>query len=240
MQRQCMPRFFAMTDVEKITPLHPEYTGQVQAYFHRLFPWRKWQIVPDSKDNPLPVDVEVLYPTAEEPFYLLHTMGMSAVPMHCPAGTLPQGKDMYSELSLILPANWPFRPHQPISLADPAGWPLWLLMELGRFPHMHHLWMAYGFVLANTEQHTPFSSKAPFSGVTIVQFEGELGEMPMQDGQKVDLLMPVLLYTEELALCDSIGVDAVVEKIIEETDGSFALDVRRQNTASRNYTEKIL
>ncbi len=240
MQRQRMPRFFAMTDVEKITPLHQEYKEQVQAYFHRLFPWRQWQIVPDSKDNPLAVDVEVLYPTAEEPFYLLHTMGMSAVPMHCPVGAVPQGKDMYSELSLILPADWPFRPHQPISLADPASWPLWLLMELGRFPHMHHLWMAYGFVLANTEQHTPFSSQAPFSGVTIVQFEGELGEIPMQDGQNVDLLMPLLLYTEEMALCDSIGVDAVVEKIVEETDGSFALDVRRQNIANRDYQENIL
>ena len=105
---------------------------------------------------------------------------------------------------------------------------------------MHHLWMAYGFVLANTEQHTPFSSQAPFSGVTIVQFEGELGEIPMQDGQNVDLLMPLLLYTEEMALCDIIGVDAVVENIVEETDGSFALDVRRQNIASRDYQENIL
>lgn len=232
MQRQCMPRFFAMTDVEKITPLHQEYKKQVQAYFHRLFPQREWQIVSDCNKTPLAIDVEVLYPTVEEPFYVLHTMGMSTAPLHCPTGLLPQDKEMYTELSLILPADWPFHPKQSISLSDPAGWPVWLLMELGRFPHVHHTWMAYGFLLANTEQQEPFSSQASFAGVTIVQFDGELGEIPMQDGQKADLLMPLVLYKEEMDLCDIIGVDAVVEKILEETGGSFALDGERKNVAS--------
>lgn len=62
----------------------------------------------------------------------------------------------------------------------------------------------------------------------------------MQDGQKIELLMPMVLYKEEMALCDAIGVDAVIEKILEETDGSFALDVERKNVASRTYQKTIL
>ena len=54
----------------------------------------------------------------------------------------------------------------------------------------------------------------------------------MQDGQKADLLMPLVLYKEEMDLCDTIGVDAVIEKILEETGGSFALDGERKNVAS--------
>lgn len=240
MQEQAMLRFFSMTDVEPIRPFHPEHARQVQAYFHGLFPRRKWQTVSDCKDNPLAIDVEVLYPTVEEPFYLLHTLGMSAAPMHCPVNQWPRDRDRYSELCMMLPADWPFRPNRPISLSDSAGWPLWLLMELGRVPHMHQICMTHGFVLANTESHAPFSSQAPFSGVAMVQFEGELGEIPLQDGRRIELLMPLLLYTEEMALCDTIGVDAVAEEIVEENGGSFALDIHRQNVASRTYQENIL
>lgn len=81
LQTACRPRFFSLTDTKKIKGPHHEYGQAVQQYFHRLFPHRRWQVFRDPIGTPLSVDVEILYPTEEEPFYLLHTMGMSAAPM---------------------------------------------------------------------------------------------------------------------------------------------------------------
>ena len=65
-------------DTLKIQRPHEEYGRAVQAYFHSLFPHRQWSVFQDPDGTPLAVDVELLYPTVEEPFYLLHTIGMKA------------------------------------------------------------------------------------------------------------------------------------------------------------------
>ena len=153
------PRFFSLMDTLKIQRPHEEYGRAVQAYFHSLFPHRQWSVFQDPDGTPLAVDVELLYPTVEEPFYLLHTIGMSAAPMHYPAGEFVTGKEGYGELCLILPADWPFRKDRDISLNDEEAWPIWLLMELGRFPHVHDVWMSYGFLLPNLESHEPYIKK---------------------------------------------------------------------------------
>ena len=223
-QQVMLPRFFSMTDAKPMALIHRDYSSDVQAYFHRLFPRRQWKVFRDISANPLPIDVELLYPTVEEPFYLLHTMGMSAIPMTYPTGDATQQREVYSELCLMLSSTWPFR---QMTLDDSGAWPIWLLMELGRFPHVHHIWMSYGFVLPHGEQSEPISPMTKLSGVVMVQFEGELGEMTMHDGTVVNLLMPVLLYKNEVALCDSLGVDAVVDRILESNNGSFLLDMKR-------------
>ena len=231
--QQTPKRFFAMTDTEYISRNHSEYGVEVQARFHTLFPHRQWKLFSDVSGRPVPVDVEMLYPTVEEPFYLLHTMGMSAVPMHYPGGTAANGGESFGELCMILPSDWPFDRRNDISLADAAAWPIWLLMELGRFPHVHQIWMSYGFVLPNTEKCEPFSPMTDLSGIVIVQFDGELGSMKMADGTVVELLMPILVYKEEMELCDEIGVDAVIEEIVNSNKGSFALDMNRANVGAK-------
>ena len=184
-------RFFAMNDAGPMPLRHGEYGEQVQDYFHKLFPHREWKVFSDTTASPIPISVEMLYPTVEEPFYLLHTIGMSAVPMHYPAGRLEMGHEVYGELCMILPADWPFGKGKDVALTDAAAWPIWMLMELGRFPHVHQIWISYGFILPNTETCEPFSPMTDLSGVIIVQFEGELGALTMADGTTVELLMPI-------------------------------------------------
>jgi hypothetical protein len=222
------PRFFAMADAKRIPVTHPEYASQIQTYFHDLFPQRQWMVFTDPIGSPLPITVEMLYPTVEEPFYLLHTMGMSAAPLHYPS-ELASNQENYCELSLILPSDWPFRNAAAPSLMDPAAWPIWLLMELGRFPHVHQIWISYGFILPNSENYCPFSSMTKMSGVVIVQFEGELGNVRMNDGTEIEFLMPIPAYKEELELCDTIGIDALIDDILETNDGSFLLNMSRKN-----------
>jgi hypothetical protein len=99
--------------------------------------------------------------------------------------------------------------------------------------------MSYGFLLPNTEKYIPFSSMTALSGVVIVQFEGELGSVHMHDDTDVDLLMPILVYKEELELCDEIGIDALIDDILETNGGSFLLNTCRANVASLYSNTKI-
>jgi|GEM_PF-148908 len=227
-------RFFAMADTDAIELVHRDYGEQVRHYFHELFPQRSYQVLSDPVANPLPVHVEVLFPTADEPFYLLHTMGMSAAPMHCLSGSDGTEEiEKYGELCMLLPGDWPFvrKVGQRISLDDPAAWTIRLLMELGRFPHVHKLGMSYGFMLPNEENCEPFSPMTQLSGILIVQFEGNLGELHTADGTEIQLYLPFLVYKEEMDLYNEIGVDELVERILGCNDESFLLNVHRPNAA---------
>lgn len=226
-KQRVLPRFFSMTETKPISLIHRNYRQEVQQYFQRLFPGRQRKLFRDPAASPLPIDVELLYPTVEEPFYFLHTVGMSAFPMTYSVGERTKNCEAYSELCLLLPAQWPFKHIDDSTVFDMAAWPVWLLMELGRFPHVHHIWMSYGFTIPNGETCEPFSPMTKLSGVVIIQFEGELGELTMQDGTVVNLLMPVLLYEEEMALCDAVGVDRIIDSMLEVNDGSFLLDMKR-------------
>lgn len=109
-------------------------------------------------------------------------------------------------------------------------------MELGRFPHAHDVWMGYGFLLPNREKPESFAEDTALSGVVIVQFEGQLGGVKMPDGTAVELLMPILLYKEEMDLCSDIGIDSLVDAVLDECGGSFLLNKDRPNIALEDDT----
>lgn len=224
-------RFFAMADTDTIELAHDEYGTAIRQYFQGLFPQRQSRVFLDTVGKPLPIHVAVLFPTEEEPFYLLHTIGMSAAPIrHMPEPDVPGQGELYGELCMMLPGTWPFGPDKDsLSLEDSAAWPIRLLMELGRFPHVHQLWMSYGFMLPNTENCDPFSPTTRLSGVVIVQFEGSLGEAAMADGTMVQLFLPVLVYKEEMELYDEIGPDELIERILQYNNDSFLLNIHRPN-----------
>lgn len=227
--------FFAMNDcLTGPVPLtHREYGDEVRTHFYDLFPGRQRRLLADRPDaSPLPVSIEILYPTADEPFYFVHTVGMSAAPMHYPSeADLPGAQETYSELCLLLPADWPFADPYRTDLQERNAWPLRMLRDLAKFPHAHQLWMSYGFILPNSEQGEPFAGNTALCGALIVQFEGELGELRMHDGTAVQLLLPVLIYQEEMDAYDEWGADGLMERILEGTDDSFLLRLDRPNVA---------
>ena len=53
----------------------------------------------------------------------------------------------------------------------------------------------------------------------------------MDDGIIIQLLMPVLLYADELEAYDRLGPDALIERILDCTHESFLLDLHRSHVA---------
>ena len=58
-----------------------DYSREVSLYFAGLFPERASRVFKADRLQPVGVDVTVLYPTEEEPFYFLYTTGMSGLSM---------------------------------------------------------------------------------------------------------------------------------------------------------------
>ena len=63
----------------------------------------------------------------------------------------------------------------------------------------------------------------------MVQFDGSLGEFKTSDGTMIQLLLPFLVYKEEMELYDEVGPDVLMERILNSNGESFLLDVDRPN-----------
>jgi hypothetical protein len=83
------------------------------------------------------IDVHVVEPRPERPYFTLVTSGMSDRPMTVPTDL---GSSHYCELMLCLPADWPMSAE---AFQDQrAYWPIGLLKTVARLPHEYNTWIA--------------------------------------------------------------------------------------------------
>lgn len=211
--------FFGMNPYDSIDAicLYPQHGEAMDDYVTMLFPNRKKTMLYDETDVSFPVHIALLHPTEEEPFYFAYTVGMSAAPMVGTAEGM-EGESLYSELCLLIPKDW-F--HASVEQGIAQSWPLQMMRALAKFPHANGLWMSNGFMLPNTEKEDSFSKETDYSGVLIVQFDGDLGHFTAHDGTLIKVLMPIPLYRDEMALFETIGGDELAERIVALTKGSF-------------------
>ena len=202
-----------------------DYSREVSLYFAGLFPERASRVFKADRFQPVGVDVTVLYPTEEEPFYFLYTTGMSGLSMAEYLGGAADDACL-AELYMMLPGDWPFSAARDVS-ADTADypWPVRFLADVGRFPHENGMWLSYGFVLPTSERYVAFSD------AVLLQFDGELGAVRTDDGKVIQLFMPMPLYAEEADLYGKIGPDELTERVLQCNKGSFFVNPQRPNAA---------
>ncbi len=206
------------------------YEADIGAFFRARFPQHQAAYIENqSKDTG--ISLQVLYPCAIEPFYIIHTIGMN----HPSMVTKGQHQDIGgAELWLMVTVSWPFSKF-PIKLDDTAAWPLRLLLCLAEFFHRYQVKVTNGWVLSQGEVAVPFLKQMPLSGVIMSQLSGELAAYTMQDGRKVELFMPILVYQEELSLLSDISTDDLVESVIACNNDSFQLQRQRPNVADMEF-----
>ena len=229
-------RYFELTGCVGPMETSTSYGQETLQFYRKLFPNRLAILIKAIQQNPLPITVQVLLPTTDEPFYILHTAGMSAAPMKN-TWDYDQQFNPYAELCFLLPADWPFSNAGTIKIEEPAAWPLRLLMELARFPHIHQTLMEYGFAMPNSEDFKPFAVETALAAVLLIQLEGTMGEMTAADGTVVPFYLPLLLYREELDMYRQDGIDQLVEEILRINGDSFLLRTNRPNVAL-GYADK--
>lgn len=210
---------------------HPQnsirHNKEINRYFKNIFPHRQEYSLADTESA---LSLHFLYPSEAEPFFVLHTTGMSRLPLSDAARILPDYEEQFrSELMLFLPPTWAL-PQGNWTLADlPADmrWPLDLLLQIARLPQRHEAWVNCGFTMPNGEDWKPYAPGVGFCGCTLICFEGNLGEIPLEDGSAIPIYMLVPLYEDEMSYGDHYGYEVLLERIVQVTGGSFILNPAR-------------
>jgi len=175
------------------------------------------------------VDLHYVASTQDRPFEVLVTSGMSERPMTTPAG---EDVPRYAEVFAILPAGWPL---YGAPLDDERNyWPLRMLKQLARYPHVHETWLGSGHSLNDGEgQAKPFAPNTRLSAIILL----ESNTLPKQfqvlrgpGGRKIHFLVAVPLYWEELQLKLREGTQALLAAFAAH-DVTDCIDPHRTNVA---------
>lgn len=164
-----------------------------------------------SREGPVPVDVNIVWPSPERPWISAYTVGASSRPMTVPAGARSPCSP-HVELFLRLPASWvpervcPFctpRRAERDPLADArTAWPFEWLALLARLPHAEGTFLARGHVVEDGDAPAP-DHGLPFSGFYLDAAWDEAGDREIPPlvragGERVDFLGVVPLHPAEL------------------------------------------
>lgn len=98
------------------------------------------------------IDVPTVPPSADRPFRLLMSAGMSSRPMKTPPGA---EEHRYAEIVLALPHDWPLTRE---AFADERHhWPMRWIERLARRPHELDPWLWFGRTVPNGDPPRPFA-----------------------------------------------------------------------------------
>lgn len=220
----------------------PEITGRyadaVDAHFASLFPGRESRVIHEIVSEYVHVDVHVLWPTQEQNFFVLYTIGMSdrpmVIPRQVPAAQRPDLE--LAEVFLMLPGDWPLKAGEAPTQA--VYWPVVLMKTLARFPHQYQSWLGHGHTLPNTAGYDPYAPGVPFGAAVLVGGgDGALGHLDAQDGRRVNLLCVIPAYKEEVEYKLTYGMTAL-SKLYDDHDVYPVLNVHRPNLCA-DFTEVL-
>ncbi len=213
------------------------YAEEVCAHFEALFPNHDSRVLHEIVSDLVHVDIHVMWPTAEEPFFVVYTTGMSDLPM-TPPDDLPNKvrKDLeLAELYLFLPGNWPLELDSPPE--ESAYWPIGLLKAMARVPHEYKTWLAYGHTVPNGPGYAPLHKGVGFGGVVFNCGTGPLSTMTAKDGRLLHFYQLIPLYKEEIEYKLKYGMDGL-QKVFQEKGLAPVLDPKRPNFCA-DFTEVL-
>lgn len=210
--------------IEAISDHIERHIGPVLGVFH--------EIISDK----VHLDVHIVAPSADYPFYVLVTSGMSDLPM-----TVPPGAEnvRYTELCMLLPSTWPMPDFTGGDTfddedEDESYWPIWWLKFMARFPHEYQTWLGFGHTMPNGENAEPFASTTQLGCMLLLpslSLPAAFGELKVNEEKTIHFYSLYAIYKEEMELKMDKGYEALVDKF-EQFGITDVLDLDRPNTAA--------
>ncbi len=191
---------FAMGDsenIEKISDHIERYVGKIATVFH--------EIISDL----VHIDVHIVEPTNERPFYTLVTSGMSDIAMKAPEN-YPELK--FSELLICLPPNW--KMSQESWKDEENYWPIRMLKFLSKFPHEYQTWLWAMHTIPNGDPAEPFASNTEMSGVILlppVTIAPEFHQLEIDEKKTIHFHAIIPLHVDEMDLKLKHGANALFD-----------------------------
>ena len=165
-------------------------------------------VLHDMTPGPLRVHVYHVAASAERPFQLLITSGMSSLPMTFPDGDYAELRR--AELLIMLPPEWNVQAQD-----DASTWPMQWLKILARLPHEQHTWLGYGHTITFSEDATATLPGTPFNSLLLLPprtLPEDFVRLQTADGEIVHFYALVPLYPAEFALKEREGLEALLAR----------------------------
>ena len=207
-----------------------EYAEEISGHFKALFPNREEFVYHELISDLVHIDVNIMRPTEERPYYVMYTTGMSDMPMTLPEEIADREDLKHAELFMFLPGEWnPGETGQLDSdIPDSEYWPIRLIKYLARFPHEYHTWLGWGHTIPNGAEYGPLCAETEMGGVVLVQTGGDMGSMQAEDGTEINFYMVVPVYREEIEYKLEYGMEALDKRFCDR-NLPMILDIHRPN-----------
>jgi hypothetical protein len=205
--------------IQQISDHIEMHLGPVETVFHEL--------VSDT----VHIDVHFVKPTAQFPYTLLVTSGMSDLPM-----TTPDGADVprFAELMITLPPDWKT---EPSSFEDECWyWPIRLIKQLARLPHKHQTWLGFGHTVPNGDPAEPYAPNTALSGAIVlppVSAPPAFQTLEIPGIKTVTFYSVVPLHAEEMAFKLRFGTDKLLDRFDRKNLNDVVNPQRADVTAKR-------
>lgn len=171
------------------------------------------------------LDIIVVPPTDEDPYYKLITMGVGAYAMNIPENL--RGEELeHMELVLYLPKTWDIK-----SSDEKDYWPIRYLKILGRLPINMDTWLGFGHTIHGNEDMTPFAENTELNSfvlLTACNLMYERLDLTLSSGKKINFYQMFPLYQEELDYKLENGLDALLD-LFDDEDILPVLNIKRHN-----------
>jgi hypothetical protein len=203
--------------LEEIEAHLERYVGPVDSVFHELL------------SDLIHLDVLIVRATADRPYHLVVTSGVSDEPMNAPAGMEEFNR---VELLMALPPDWPLTDE---AFNDEANyWPISWLKQIGRLPHEYDTWIGYGHTIPNGDPPERIANTG-FIGVMLTPaywLPAEFFQLATAAGETIHFFSLLPLYQEEMDLKLKKGAEEL-ERRLDTTLSSGVLDIHRPNVAQK-------
>ena len=155
----------------------------------------------------LHIDVIIIPPSSEKPYYTLLTMGMGAYPMPVPSTYKRMNR---AEVAIRLPADW-----EVMSTTEEKWyWPIRTLKTLARMPYSEKSWLGLYHSVDFVE---PFSEETELCGVLLDIFDESVEPLVLENGDQLVVYNVIPLYRSEMEYKRAENADALVAKMSRET-----------------------
>ena len=212
------------------------YAEEINAHFNAAFPDREGFVYHEIISDLVHINVNLMKPTKQQPFYVAYTTGMSDRPMTLPDELADHEELKYAEVFLFLPGDWDLGKEFQLGSDVPPEcfWPIHMLKFLARFPHEYDTWLGPGHTIPNGPDYSPLGPGVDFGGV-VLAVNGALDKVEARDGRRINLLFAIPAYQEEIEYKLKYGMDALLKRFSEE-NVPMVLDIHRPNLCA-DFTE---
>ena len=172
------------------------------------------------------LDIVIVPPTDEQPYYKLVTMGAGAYKMNVPT-ELKKYKLERAEYVIFLPKEWDIK-----SDKEEYYWAIRQLKAIARLPINCDSWLAFGHTVTANEDSSPVAENTKFNSFVFLNSIGKNNQVvkPLKLNlfEEVNFYQLFPLYQEELEYKLEHSLDDLFNKIAEE-DLDFIVNINRKN-----------